>query len=65
MTLVSLTWVPIQLTQSVIPVGGALFILCELVSLPEYWRLTHAGTSLDHVEIEEDVERELKKVGEA
>src|SRR3546814_1212581 len=40
MSLVSLTWVPIQLTQSVIPIGAALFILCELVSLPGYWRMT-------------------------
>lgn len=65
MGLVSLPWVPIQLTQSVIPIGGALFILCELVSLPGYLRMTRDGISLDHVEIEEDVEQELKKAGEA
>ena len=38
MTLVSLTSVPVQLTQSVIPIGAALFMLCEAVSLPAYWR---------------------------
>ena len=59
--LVSLTWVPVQLTQSVIPIGGALFIICELLSLPEYWRMTAAGRSLEHAEIEEEVETELEK----
>ena len=53
-TLVSLTWVPIQLTQSIIPVGGALFILCSLLSLPEYWRQTMAGRSFEHPEIVEE-----------
>jgi TRAP-type C4-dicarboxylate transport system permease small subunit len=61
--LISLTWVPIQLTQSVIPIGGALFILCELISLPYYWRMTAAGTSLEHAEIEEEVKHELKQAG--
>lgn len=49
-TLVSLTWVPIAFTQSVIPVGAILFIICELVSLPEYWRAMQGGHSLDHPE---------------
>jgi TRAP-type C4-dicarboxylate transport system permease small subunit len=61
--LISLTWVPVQLTQSVIPIGGALFILCELISLPRYWRMTAAGKSLEHVEIEQEVEHELKQAG--
>lgn len=64
MHLVSLTWVPIQVTQSVIPIGALLFILCELISLPEYWRMTVAGTSLEHAEIEEEVEQELKQARE-
>ena len=62
-SLVSLTWMPVKLTQSVIPIGGALFVICELLSLPEYWRMTAAGTSLEHAEIEEEVETELKKAG--
>ena len=61
--LVSLTWVPVQVTQSVIPIGAVLFIICELLSLPEYWRMTARGKSLEHAEIEEEVETELKKVG--
>ncbi len=60
MSLDSLTWVPVQFTQSVIPIGAGLFILCELVSLPEYWRQTAAGVSLEHAEIEEEVEHELE-----
>ena len=63
MTLISLTWVPIQITQSVIPIGAALFIVCELVSLPDYWRMTAEGKSLEHAEIEEEVEQELKHAG--
>lgn len=62
--LVSLTWVPVQLTQSVIPIGAALFVLCELLSLPDYWRQTAAGISLEHAEIDEEVEAEMKKAGE-
>ncbi len=54
--LVSLTWVPVQLTQSVIPVGAALFIVAELLSLPGYWRNVAAGISLDHPEIHEEKE---------
>ena len=61
--LVSLTWVPVQFTQSVIPIGGALFILCELLSLPHYLRMTAAGKSLEHAEIEDEVESELRKAG--
>ncbi len=63
MHLVSLTWMPIQVTQSVIPIGAILFILCELLSLPEYWTKTKDGISLEHAEIEEEVETELKKAG--
>lgn len=51
MNLISLTFVPVQFTQSVIPIGAALFILAELLSLPEYWRETMAGRSLENPEI--------------
>ena len=61
MTLISLTWIPIQITQSVIPIGAILFIICELVSLPFYWRKTMEGISLEHAEIEEEVEHELQQ----
>jgi TRAP-type C4-dicarboxylate transport system permease small subunit len=42
-TLVTLDWVSMQLAQSVIPVGAVLFVLAELVSLPEAWRAVSAG----------------------
>ena len=51
MNLISLTFVPVQLTQSVIPIGAALFILASLLSLPDYWRETMAGRSFEHPEI--------------
>jgi len=47
-SLISLPWVPVSLTQSVIPVGAALFVVCELLSLPAYWRSMRAGHSLGH-----------------
>ena len=65
MSLVSLTWVPISFTQSVIPIGASLFVLCQLLSLPDYWRKTASGVSLEHAEIEEEVETEMKKAGNA
>jgi TRAP-type C4-dicarboxylate transport system permease small subunit len=37
-SLTSLPWVPVSFTQSVIPVGGALIALAEILSLPERWR---------------------------
>lgn len=63
--LVSLTWVPVQFTQSVIPIGGVLFITCELLSLPRYWQMTAKGKSLEYADIEEEVETEMKKAGNA
>ena len=36
-TLVSLPWMPQRLAQSVIPIGAVLFIIAELVTLPEVW----------------------------
>ncbi|WP_146347379.1 TRAP transporter small permease [Phaeobacter marinintestinus] len=60
-TLISLTWVPVQFTQSVIPIGAILFMLCQLLSLPGYLKLTADGISLEHAEIEEEVEVELEK----
>ena len=60
-TLVSLRWVSVQLTQSVIPVGALLFIICELISAPEYLRMVSSGVSAEHVEIESEIEAEMKR----
>lgn len=65
MTLVSLTWVPVWFTQSVIPIGAVLFLICQALSLPDYWYWTARGKSLEHAEIEEEVESEMKKAGHA
>ncbi len=65
MSLVSLTWVPISFTQSVIPIGALLFLVCQILSLPEYWRKTLQGVSLEHAEIQEEVDTEMKKAGNA
>ena len=43
--LISLPWVPALVTQSVIPISAILFIVCELVSLPPYWRSVRDGSS--------------------
>ena len=47
-TLVSLTWVPVQITQSVIPIGAVLFIIAEVISIPTYWTEVKAGLSSEH-----------------
>ncbi len=44
-TLVSLPEVSVQITQSVIPIGAVLFIVCEALSLPGYWRALRTGMS--------------------
>ncbi len=36
--MVSLPWVPTRLTQSVIPIGCVLFVIAQLLSLPEMLR---------------------------
>lgn len=60
-TLVSLRWVSVQLTQSVIPIGALLFIICELLSAPEYLRMVAAGVSAEHAEIEAEIEAEMQR----
>jgi TRAP-type C4-dicarboxylate transport system permease small subunit len=55
-TMVSLPDVPTQLTQSVIPIGGALFIIAQLLSLPEVLRQARGDGLADH---------EMKPVQEA
>ncbi|MDP1647348.1 MAG: TRAP transporter small permease [Rubrivivax sp.] len=47
-TMVSLPSVPTRLTQSVIPVGGALFIIAQLLSLPAVLRQARGDGIVDH-----------------
>jgi TRAP-type C4-dicarboxylate transport system permease small subunit len=37
-TLVSISWMPQQVAQSIIPIGAVLFIAAEGLVLPEIWR---------------------------
>ena len=43
--LVSLPWMPARLTQSVIPIGGVLFIWCELLGFAAWWDRQHSETA--------------------
>ena len=47
-TMVSLTWVPTRFTQSVIPVGAALFIAAQLLGLPAMLRQARGAGLVDH-----------------
>lgn len=54
-TLTSLPWVPTRFTQSVIPIGGVLFIVAQLLSLPEVLRQARSGRIVDHEQLAVDV----------
>lgn len=56
MRLISLPGVPVRFTQSVIPIGATLFIICEALSLPEYWRRLREGISADVAEVTEQMQ---------
>lgn len=47
-TMVSLEWMPTQVTQSVIPIGAALFIVAQLLSLPEVLQQARGSGIVDH-----------------
>ncbi|MDH2435349.1 TRAP transporter small permease [Pokkaliibacter sp. MBI-7] len=53
--LVSLPWISLSFTQSVIPVSAGLFILCELLSMPDAWRKMRQGVDSEHEAIEEAI----------
>jgi len=55
MHLISLPWVPVTFTQSVIPIGAVLFIICEALSLPEYIALVRAGVSHDELAVAQQI----------
>lgn len=55
-TLISLPWVPLSFTQSVIPVGAALFIVAEIFSIPEAWESAMSGKDFEAIAIEEAIE---------
>jgi TRAP-type C4-dicarboxylate transport system permease small subunit len=53
--LVSLEWVPLRFTQSVIPIGAVLFMIAETFRLPRLVREARSGVFVD-TEIEEALE---------
>jgi TRAP-type C4-dicarboxylate transport system permease small subunit len=55
-TLISLD-IPLAVTQSVVPVGAALFIVATLLSAPDAWRTLAAGRSAEDEEIAEEIAR--------
>ncbi len=55
-TLVSLSWVHLSFTQSVIPVGAVLFIMAEILSIPEAWRKAMAGIDYEKEMIDQAIE---------
>lgn len=56
-TLVSLDWVPLQVTQSIVPLGCGLFVLAQILSTPEAWARLEAGRSAEDEEIAEEIAR--------
>ncbi|MBT8345949.1 MAG: TRAP transporter small permease [Desulfofustis sp.] len=59
-TLVSLSFVPLSFTQSVIPVGAALIILAEVLSIPDAWRKSMAGVDYEKEMIDQAIEEASK-----
>ena len=55
-TLISLTWVPLRFTQSVIPIGAVLFIAAEILSIPDAWHKAMVGTDYEKQAIAEAIE---------
>ena len=51
MRLISLPDVPVRFTQSVISIGATLFVICEALSLPEYWCRLREGISAEVGEV--------------
>jgi TRAP-type C4-dicarboxylate transport system permease small subunit len=64
MSLVSLRWISVQFTQSVIPIGAILFIVAQLLSLPRHLAKIRAGISQHQEEVEHavaDTEKALEE----
>jgi TRAP-type C4-dicarboxylate transport system permease small subunit len=64
-TLTSLTWVPTRLTQSVIPIGAALFVVGQLLSFPDMWRQAMSDKGIaghEDVEIPQETPENAKEV---
>lgn len=66
MSLITLRWVPLAFTQSVIPIGAALFIVAQLLSMPSYLAKVRSGVTQEEEDIQqaiEEAERDNAKAG--
>ena len=57
--LVSVPWILVSFTQSVIPIGCALIALCQLATLPERFREARLGLAI-HDEEHEAIEAAVR-----
>jgi TRAP-type C4-dicarboxylate transport system permease small subunit len=51
-TMISLDWVPLRLTTSAIPIGGALFVIAEIMRMPKIVRDARGSGFIDTEAIE-------------
>lgn len=56
-TLVSLEWVPLKLTQSVVPIGCTLFVIGQILSTPNAWQLMLSGKDEEAEEIQNEINK--------
>ena len=62
-SLVSLPWLSLAVTQSILPISAVLIVIARLLTLPERWQQTLSGTDPETLEIDEEIaraERELQ-----
>ncbi len=57
--MVSLPWVPTRVTQSVIPIGSLIFIVAQLLTLPELLRQARGEGVIDAEK--QEMQREIEK----
>lgn len=66
MALITLRWVPLTFTQSVIPIGAGLFIIAQLLSMPSHLAKVRAGLTQEEEEIRHaiaEAERDNARAG--
>ncbi len=66
MALITLRWVPLTFTQSVIPIGAALFIIAQLLSMPGHLARMRSGRTQEEEEIRHaiaEAERDNARAG--
>ena len=66
-TLTSLTWIPLKVTQSALPIGAALFVVAQICSIPKAWNMVINGSCAEDEEIKEairDAKKEMAQVME-